>query len=1048
MSSRNILPIFPMLAVLLALAPIPMQAQYVLQPGTMPDTSVGSSYNVPLTVPSAACAYDWSIYSGTLPPGLNLGTATSTTSAISGTPGMPAQDLYTFTVEAFPTCDSSSVSQTYSIRVLAIKDSGFPVPRGVVGVSYAHAFSAWGLSPVGNGGGATTWSAAGLPPGLTMSINGQITGTPTLAGTYPGTVTVSTNGGARTSTRALSIIISDPLTFVNPSILPPATVGVPYSVTIQTQGGYPPVSIYTEMPTIALGLSYNQTTHTISGTPTGAGLYGLSLSAYDADQQYVYRTFYVTVSQPSGYILNETLPSGSLQVPYSVTLTSSGFLSPPTWSATGLPPGLALNPSTGVISGSPTSEGTFGVTISASNSLQAAYPRTYVIAIGQPGLDFTPEFLPGGILGTTYSAAFTATGGDGHYVFSTTSGSLPPGLILSPSGAVTGTPEKAGDFRAVVRVTSGRLITEKAVSMTVDAAPMLLSPSALTAVYTGEPFSQAFTASGGTAPYLFQFGPYSSIPPGVVLSAGGILSGTPTAAGTFTFSLEVSDAKYRRLQRDFTLVVLTPGSILTTSIPDATEGEPYHAVIETSGGTAPFAFDIAAGALPTGLVLGAGGQITGTPAGFVIPAAGTFPFTVRVTDANHRTTTRQFALRVFSALAITPDSVPSAGLLKDYSAQLAASGGQPGYAWQISGGALPDGIQFTAGAFRGAATRAGTFAFDVTVTDQRQRTATKRYSIVVAEGPSIQVDGTVPDGVVGVSYTAQFTPKGGVAPFRWSATGQLPPGLNLGAADGSIKGVPTTAGAFDFTLRLEDADGLSASSAFRITVVLGPLPKATISGIGGAIGPNNQITFGINTDAPFATALDGALVLAFQPDNGPDDPSVLFSNGDRRIPFTVPAGSTTANFQVGRAAVQTGTVAGLITLTGSFSVNGADVTPKPPPVSTLRIEPAPPVITRMDSVRTTAGFELTIYGFTTARQMTQARVTLTPAAGFTLASTQFTVDLGALFTTYYGSAASAPFGSQFKLVLPVALSDPLAVSAVSVTLVNSLGSSAPAGATL
>ncbi len=101
----------------------------------------------------------------------------------------------------------------------------------------------------------------------------------------------------------------------------------------------------------------------------------------------------------------------------------------------------------------------------------------------------------------------------------------------------------------------------------------------------------------------------------------------------------------------------------------------------------------------------------------------------------------------------------------------------------------------------------------------------------------------------------------------------------------------------------------------------------------------------------------------------------------------------------------------------------------------------------MDAVRTSTGFELSIYGFTTARQIAQARVTLTPTAGFTLAGTQFTVELGTLFTTYYGSAAAAPFGSQFKLVLPFTLSEPLAVASVSVTLVNAQGSSAPSAAT-
>lgn len=1005
-------------------------------PTILPDTAAGASYNVPMSVSSVVCSgYSWSVTSGIAPPGLTVNAGSGLNSSISGVAGQPSQNAYSFTISATPGCGGAPViSSQYAIRVLGIQNPGAALPAGLVGTPYSYSFGAWGL----NAAFSPTWSATGLPPGLTISVSGQITGTPTTPGIYPGTVTITE--GSRAASRAISIQIAGVLNFVPPYSFT-ASVGAPFSKAIPTVGGLAPVAIVAEINDPMLGLVFNNSTGSIAGTPTGVGTYSIELMAYDAYGQFKFATYTVNITQPSGFITTESLPAGSIQVPYSATLTSSGFLTAPVWSATGLPPGLTLNPSTGAISGTPTANGAYGVTFNASTQTQSAAPKTFVIAIGPPALDFTPGTLPGGVVGAPYSAAFTATGGDGTYVFAPVSG-LPPELTLSAGGTVTGTPTKAGEFKFAVRVTSAQQVTEKAITMTVDAAPMGLTPVTLAPGYVGEAYSQTFVPSGGTAPYAFQFGQTSQVPPGLILSAAGVLSGTPTAAGTFRLSIELSDAKQRRLQRDYTVVVTAQGSITTTSLPDGTEGEAYRAVIESAGGTGPFVYDLAAGNLPAGLSLTAEGEIAGTPT-----AAGRFVFTVRAVDANQRVSTRDLSIQVFAALGITPDSVPNAGLLKDYSAQLTASGGQPAYVWQISAGTLPEGIVFTGGAFRGAATRAGTFAFDVTVTDQRKRSATKRYSIVVAEGPSIQIDGTVPDGVVGVSYVARFTPKGGRAPFRWSVNGQLPPGLNLGAGDGSITGVPTAAGVFSFTLRLEDADALAASAPFRITVVQGSVPTGAITGISGTSGPSNQITFGVTTAAPFPTTLDGAVALAFQPDSGADDPAVLFSNGSRRMPFTVPAGSTVANFPVGRAAVQTGTVAGLITMTGSFSLNGVDVTPKPAPVSTLRIDPAPPVITRMDAVRTSTGFELAIYGFTTARQIAQARVTLTPTAGFTLAGTQFTVELGTLFTAYYGSAAAAPFGSQFKLVLPFTLSEPLAVASVSVTLVNAQGSSAPSAAT-
>jgi hypothetical protein len=181
------------------------------------------------------------------------------------------------------------------------------------------------------------------------------------------------------------------------------------------------------------------------------------------------------------------------------------------------------------------------------------------------------------------------------------------------------------------------------------------------------------------------------------------------------------------------------------------------------------------------------------------------------------------------------------------------------------------------------------------------------------------------------------------------------------------------------------------------------------------------------------------LTLTFTPVSGADDPSVQFSTGGRTAQETIAAGSTLA---LPALAIQTGTVAGTITVTAQLLAGGQDVTPTPPPSTTLTIAALAPVITSVSATATTGGFTVTVVGYATSRQVTQAVFQFTPASGETLSSTSFTVPTTSLFTAWYGSAGSAAYGSQFTFTQPFTVSGSTsAVTSVSVTLSNSLGNS-------
>jgi len=175
-----------------------------------------------------------------------------------------------------------------------------------------------------------------------------------------------------------------------------------------------------------------------------------------------------------------------------------------------------------------------------------------------------------------------------------------------------------------------------------------------------------------------------------------------------------------------------------------------------------------------------------------------------------------------------------------------------------------------------------------------------------------------------------------------------------------------------------------------------------------------------------------------------DDPALQFANGSRTLRFSIPAGSTTAEFE-GTAAFQTGTVAGAIVLTPSFAAGGTPLPGATP--RTIRILRSAPSLRSATVTRTATGFDVAITGFATPREVTQAVFRFTAATGANLQTTELTIPLNAASATWFSSDTSRPFGSQFTYRQPFTLAgDSAAVASVSVTLSNSVGASQPATA--
>jgi hypothetical protein len=263
---------------------------------------------------------------------------------------------------------------------------------------------------------------------------------------------------------------------------------------------------------------------------------------------------------------------------------------------------------------------------------------------------------------------------------------------------------------------------------------------------------------------------------------------------------------------------------------------------------------------------------------------------------------------------------------------------------------------------------------------------------------------------------------------------------------GILSGAPTAVGTFTFTVEVTSTQAnqpLTATQSFTITVGVAPAPLMTITGLPATPAAATQFGLGVSAGSTYPIAIQGTITLTFAPDSGPDDPNVQFTAGGRTTTFQMPAGSTLAQFPGSAPGVQTGTVAGTITLTLTLTAAGVDITPTPAPTQVLTIAKSAPAITSATVTPTTGGFNLVVVGYSTTRDMVSAAITFTPTSGVTLASNSTTVSLSQVFTAWYQSSTSAPFGSMFSLEIPFIIqngTNPLA--SISVALTNSQGSSA------
>ncbi len=318
------------------LVPPPSVTTAVLPSGTVSTVYATTT----LAATGGVSPYTWSVTVGALPAGLTLSSA----GAISGTP--TAYGTSNFTVQVK---DSKNVTATAN---LSIKINPAPLSVTTSSLPNAVANSAYPATNLAATGGATpyTWSVTvgTLPAGLVLSSAGQITGTPTTAGTSNFTVQVKDSLGT-TAPANLGITII-PVLSITTSSLSNGITNTAYSATLASTGGVAPITWSVTLGALPAGLSLNASTGAITGTPTTAGTSNFTVQAADSGtpKQTVTKALSITIIQQLT-VTTTSLPAGAVTSTYSATLTSSGGTPAVTWSVTvgTLPAGLTLQHSHG-----------------------------------------------------------------------------------------------------------------------------------------------------------------------------------------------------------------------------------------------------------------------------------------------------------------------------------------------------------------------------------------------------------------------------------------------------------------------------------------------------------------------------------------------------------------------------------------------------------------------------------------------------------------------------------------------------------------------------
>jgi hypothetical protein len=917
-----------------------------------------------------------------LPPGFALESGDSSPYGGYYLVGQPlSQGTFTFTLKAVDSLGNTGVS-TFTLTVAPFTlYTTTQLADGSVGTAYSQQLLSFDSTST------VSWSIApgsALPPGLGVSPAGVISGTPTAANYY----SFQLNGTAAGLTvpfffnlRISNIVITNALT------LQEGTVGVPYSYTLTATGNVASLvwsAQYEQLP----GLTMSPT-GTISGTPSYTGAFPITITATDGTIPVsISTTLYINDPNPTelDYTLQNTgLPDATVGASYVYNLIPDGGIPPYSWivaPGSTLPPGLSLisgaqlspniAPGATQLAGAPTTVGMYTFNLIATDITGAQTRRTFTLKVSP--LSIVSAYgggLPSATENTSYAEQFTAVGGKPPYTFSTSAtyldnDILPPGMSLSSTGLLSGTPTSTGNYSFYLTVqdslgnsykTFQNLLVTNATGLYVTTGE---NPWDHTLGFgdnwylgTNESSTYTWTVLGGTFPSGSGLSIQSLGPNQTYLVA------QPTIAGTYVFTLRATDNANASNFADHTftfraspvdVVIPREQSLGFTPLPTGQIGAPYSFTYEVAGGTPPYTFtESPFSPIPAGLKLSTTGVLSGTPAQtgryevqpIITDAAGyilaSYPITLVITPSGTAP-----PLVSYSPIGLFDASVGVPLRENVWELDREVQTGTPPYTWTVAAGSsLPPGLAILPGSngvssyLGGTATTPGFYNPSLLVTDASGQSLTISFEFSVS--PLALSPGVLPNGTVGVPYSVTLSPSGGTAPYTIEAVPfwDLPVGMTL-SSTGVLSGTPSSPGYFTIEFEVTDHAGLVTDIAYNITIdnAAGQSPAISLSPdpilITYVQGTPNPAPIPITVGATSGT-------LAYEISVAGVPGASLSATGG-----TAPG---TVNLSLNMSGVALGTYTGLVAADASQSVNRGDATPviltvTSPPVCSYTLNPA------------------------------------------------------------------------------------------------------------
>lgn len=520
------------------------------------------------------------------------------------------------------------------------------LPGGTTSDSYDVTLTAQGASTI-------KWSkkSGTLPAGLKLTSAGRLYGKPTKVKSYNFTLLAKNSKGSTTKDFTVKVV---PYTTSMNSVFTDGTLLKYYYDYVTVSGGVEPYTWKKVSGTLPKGLSvsYDGAYAYLTGTPSKVGTYEFTLRATDSNKVVVDKTFTVKVI-PYTISINWSFSSATLGRYYSSNVYASNGVEPYTWKKVSgdIPVGLSLSysGSTAYLTGTPAVPGTYNFTLRVTDTNKVTADKDFSVRVAQPSL-YLYSTYKNGAPNSYYNDYVYVSGGTGPYTWKKVKGTLPTGLSLNPNGTylyLNGTPSEEGTYTFTIRVTetATKAMADKAFTIKI-AKPIItgtLSDGKLNVPYYGYLY-----ADGGSSPFTWKV-VKGKLPTGINLtysSSSATLSGTPTKAGTFTFTVRATDANGVDTEdKEYTIEITKPE--ISWTFKNGTLKEDYADFVTVSGGTSPYTWEVTTGTVPTGTKLTFADNVAalwGKPT-----KTGTFTFKLKVTDYYGAAATQKFTVKITKA---------------------------------------------------------------------------------------------------------------------------------------------------------------------------------------------------------------------------------------------------------------------------------------------------------------------------------------------------------------------------------------------------------------